>query len=142
MAQRLVRWSVVAFVLAGLFCLSCSKREAPDAANVTSYVSLRESVVSRIQKGEIHADSSGVATLPPELMDAATDAKVVIADDPNFGHLVAFKLSLGQTARAEYLLYAEHELSTATKTVKVGALELNVTGKTKKNWYRAIRFGR
>ena len=133
-----LRWARISLVLV-LVCSACSNSRDKDkqSGQLTSYTSLRDEVVKRVQNGQLSPDGTGVIILPEQLNAASNDAQVYLSKRPNAGLLIAFNVSIN-AYRREYLLYAERDLPERTKNVKVGPLELNLVGKTQSNWYRAI----
>ena len=124
--------------LIAAFSFGCEKSTQQKSSPETPYSDLRQQVVDRVQKGLITPDTTGVASLPDDLKDAAADSKVITARDSALGLLVAFNLSINASDRAEYLLYAEKDIPEGTKTIVVGSLRLNVASKSKSHWYQAV----
>ncbi|HZM04009.1 MAG TPA: hypothetical protein VFC44_13440 [Candidatus Saccharimonadales bacterium] len=99
------------------------------------YSALRAQVIEGVQNGQITPDKSGIASLPADLDQASSDGQVYLANDG--GKLVAFNVTAGKSATADFLLYTKGPLSSDSKTIAVGPLMLMPGRKIDSHWYQA-----
>jgi len=81
-----LRWARISLVLV-LVCSACSNSKDKDkqSGQLTSYASLRDEVVKRVQNGQLSPDGTGVIILPEQLNAASNDAQVYLSKKPNAG---------------------------------------------------------